>query len=176
MEIIVAFGRIEKFLNSEELDLGYIEEIPIWTKDERDGDPEAVIDCKYIDFHWQKPLETPDNDDSNKKDSPNSTKKVNQAQTESALEQPFLDQDDQTNLDLSETVLESTAFKGSTIQPAKGKQMNLQPHMSFRIQASQFKIKKGDLVMIIGEIGSGKSSLIKTLLGEMSQTITTDNL
>jgi ABC-type transport system involved in cytochrome bd biosynthesis fused ATPase/permease subunit len=54
--------------------------------------------------------------------------------------------------------------------------MNLEPHMSFRIQANQFKIKKGDLVMIIGEIGSGKSSLIKTLLGEMSQTITADNL
>lgn len=176
MEIAVAFGRIDKFLNSEELDLGYIEEIPIWVKDATDGDPDAVIDCKYIDFHWEKPPETTDNDDSNKKDSQSPTKKVKQVQTETALEQPLLDQDDQTNLDLSETHFGSIAFKGSTIQPPRGKHMNLEPHMSFRIQATQFKVKKGDLVMIIGEIGSGKSSLIKTLLGEMSQTITADNL
>jgi ABC-type multidrug transport system fused ATPase/permease subunit len=176
IEVLVAFGRIDKFLNSEELDLGYIQEIPIWVKDATHGDPDAVIDCKYIDFHWQKPLETKDNDDSNKKDIQSPIKEVEQVQTERALKLLSLDLDDQINLDLSETDFGSISSKGSTIQPPKGKQMNLDPHMSFRIQASQFKIKKGDLVMIIGEIGSGKSSLIKTLLGEMSQTVTADNL
>jgi len=41
---------------------------------------------------------------------------------------------------------------------------------SFRIKDVNLKVKKGQLIIIIGKIGSGKSSILYSLLGEMTET------
>ena len=46
-------------------------------------------------------------------------------------------------------------------------QPNIEAEKMFKFQNLDFKAKKGDLTMIIGKIGSGKSSLLYSILGEM---------
>jgi ABC-type polysaccharide/polyol phosphate transport system ATPase subunit len=40
----------------------------------------------------------------------------------------------------------------------------------FKVQDVSFKIPRGELVAVVGPVGSGKSSLLQGLIGEMRQT------
>ncbi len=45
-----------------------------------------------------------------------------------------------------------------------------QTNLSFQLRNITFSARVGDLIMIIGSVASGKSSLLMTLLGEMQIT------
>ena len=40
----------------------------------------------------------------------------------------------------------------------------------FQLRDVNLRIKPGELVMVVGRVGSGKSSLVNALLGEMEQS------
>ena len=49
-----------------------------------------------------------------------------------------------------------------------GRGVNYSDDYSFRLKNTDIKIPKGSLTFIIGRVASGKSSLLYSLLGEMS--------
>ena len=44
------------------------------------------------------------------------------------------------------------------------------PNRLQRLKDINFQVKRGELIVIVGEIGSGKSSLLAALVGEMRRT------
>lgn len=55
----------------------------------------------------------------------------------------------------------------TTVESENLDSIEVQEEKTFKFEGLNFSARKGDLVMIIGEIGSGKSSLLQAILGEM---------
>lgn len=157
-DIIMSLVRIDKFLKSEELDLGYIEE---GNKLEEDS-KRPCLKFDNVDFYWRKPYVPPK---PAVKPDPKASKKNNKKNDKKKT---------QTNAngskDLSEALLDKdTKEESITKMPTE---TDFEKEMtSFRIKDMNLTINQGQLIFIIGKIGSGKSSLLYSILGEMSESI-----
>lgn len=66
-----------------------------------------------------------------------------------------------------ESVLPTTALDDSLKQPAEKVEENEKP---FVLSDLRMKMAKGEFIAIVGRVGSGKSSLLQALTGEMRKT------
>jgi len=63
-------------------------------------------------------------------------------------------------LNLAETQSKSLANKNSAFKPKKISNIST-------LKGMNLQIKKGEFVCVIGEVGSGKSSLIQSMIGDL---------
>lgn len=138
----ISMKRLEKFLSAEEIDQSYIKQ------DYTLSNPTA-LKISNGNFSWK----------STEKKTPEATTKIKILQKDSntALELTSnMPPNDQLK-DLSETLPDSAS------QNEGGK--------AFRLQEINLEIQKGAFVAIIGDVGSGKSSLFYSLVGEMGYSV-----
>ena len=196
-DLYISLKRIDKFLRSEEIDTDYIKNIPIDSFNEsRD---EYVVNFQNIDFFWNKKSEgdcIKENDDKKKNKNGKNLKKTKDSflitkdkssRKESEIQEPLIEQQaiDNDYVRLDETITQENLFENisttydekqntATIETSKtllsDKENTKNNDITFRIKAREIVIKPRQLIMIIGKIGSGKSSLIYSQLGEMSKT------
>lgn len=157
IELQVTIDRLNDFVSCDELDTGYIKDVkyanyansksPDSEKDEIIAPEKYAIVINNGNFYWRN------------KQADNLYKQGSQKSKKQQCEQidgkekviSILDKTDYSDIE-SQCFLADPDFF----------------HTGFEINNIDLKIKKNSLTFIIGKIGSGKSSLLYSLLGEMS--------
>ncbi|KAL1918432.1 uncharacterized protein VTP21DRAFT_3092 [Calcarisporiella thermophila] len=155
----VSLGRIQEMLLSPELDTL----------------PPIVADAKYAvrvtdgEFVWESPPENPPESKSEKKKKKKLAKKQAKALGEAAADSREKKPEEVDTMDKEEhsegstTELAETDSNENTL-----KEKNEQN--DFVLRNVQLNIPRGQLVAVVGAVGSGKSSLLNALVGEMRKT------
>lgn len=189
----VSLGRIQSMLLADELEdhieTDYDSEYAIviekgrfvWEIEKKEAAPEKKEKRRW----WQRKKSTPQDSSSNT---------FNDAETESDNEeeqQPTESPPNVLKTDLSTIQVEeheqavevteshamdTAGFTGPTQSeaidtiPISRIESTPDPHRLQRLKDISFEIKRGELIVVVGEIGSGKSSLLAALVGEMRRT------
>ncbi|KAG5635613.1 hypothetical protein H0H81_010631 [Sphagnurus paluster] len=143
-DLFVALARISKFLSAEELGDYYV----------IDGSRTAAVEVDG-DFTWEVAGKIPENAELGGKETGVQKKEAeNQRKTKKGKEA--------SKKDVLPTVMEKTEIAGN-----EEKQEEEKP---FEIRNLKLSIPKGAFVAIVGRVGSGKSSILQSLIGEMRKT------
>lgn len=143
IEFLVSMERIQEFLNCEEVDLSIIETNP------SDHD-ESSIEITNSNFFWG----------------------FNKDEILERASDPKVEKEEEKSgeiqhLDSYDSVLSLTHGNRSDEALESSEGRSIQVTETICLQNIDIKIKKGDFVAIIGEVGSGKSSFIHSLIGDM---------
>jgi len=136
----VSMKRLNNLLNAKELD-----DLP-----EVNPDSEYAITIENGQFNWESA--EPDVKDAKSKDKPRDVSSSNEA---------LINSKNSSSKDISEASLEKSASDDSVNSKKQAE--------SFKLKDINIKIKKGSLTAIVGTVGSGKSSLINAIIGEMKR-------
>lgn len=139
LDMKISVTRIDKFLNSQEIDTSFIEYAPVSNLEE-----DLAINFQNANFYWRRSIK---------------------AESEEEIEDKKLEiikEERESSFISSEISIEKTSENG------EAKKENNKDPISFKINEMNQKIEKGSLTMIIGKIGSGKSSLFNSFQGEMN--------
>lgn len=190
IDLVISMNRVSKFLKSEEQDISFIKEkAPIKNLEilapeisqpeagklhimeelsqEHHEDEDIALEMRQISFFWNKQPQklTKKEKRKQKKKIKNLAKKKKKENTNYKTSLLSSNSSFQRQLGNESTLSEgllSTKPELSTKNPDEEKK-------SFELKNINLKIEKGKLVFIIGQIGSGKSSLLYSILGEMSK-------
>ena len=140
----VALKRINTFLNAEEI-TNYVD-------NDYDKENALIIEGKPS-FAWDIEKEEEDDDklDKKKKKKDVDKKKKDTAKNSSSIANEEKNMQNGNNKDISGNGLNNGDAKKEI----------------FNLKDIEFKVKKGSFTAVIGQVGSGKSSLISAILGEM---------
>lgn len=141
LDVKVSFDRIQSFLLAQEL---RPERVGCLSKGEKEA--QTVLSLRQGDFVWENIQEEEGKDKGERKGKGKKGKKAKRKG----------EKDDSRSL-LGGSLLEGDSI---TEEPAK--------EWLFRITPGDLRIKEGSLVFVIGKTGSGKSSLLYSLCGEMN--------
>lgn len=154
VDLFVSFGRIEFFLTMEEVNFDFVTFVKeIEEENDQiislDGQGKNCLEIKNGNFGWE--------------DTKNLTKKQKSKKTNQKGKM--------TQNSLNETLLSST---GSSEIPdltltseTPNENHDILNQAAFSLKSINLSIPKGSLTIILGKIGSGKSSLLYSLLSEM---------
>ena len=172
LEMTVSLKRLNTFLDADEIKADFIEHIA-------PGEPIA-LELEFGSFYWNKLDEKIMQE---RRDRARKEKKAIRGKIRKMDNHNFLNNDD-LMLDRSE---KSTTVMNSVYSDSIGSQsvssvshlknQNLRgslmlqgnTNMAFELRDLEMAIPRGQLTIIFGEIGSGKSSIFYALLGEMQQ-------
>ena len=146
IECGVSLKRIEKFLLSEEVDNSYI-------KCNNDALNSIAIQVKNGNFSWRSKSDQTEDISTASSTTPQQIELSSDSIQKSK---------DEKNLGYSQI---DALPEGEAVGDS----------FSFELKEINLTINKGEFIAIIGEIGSGKSSLFYSLAGEMAQNITDDH-
>jgi ATP-binding cassette, subfamily C (CFTR/MRP), member 1 len=88
---------------------------------------------------------------------------------------PEVEDDDDTDQKIADTEWKATLLQEQIndaegrLAVAKGRDLNIQSSLNFALARINLSVKEGELIAVIGGVGSGKSSLLKALMGNLSQ-------
>ena len=146
----VSVTRLNKFLNSSQLDT-YI------TRNESDTD---AINIEGGVFVWESDTKKEEDDDKTTEDETNkTTEETNQEDIEKKL----------VNGAATELKNGNGAAKNGNANASNGSKI-------ITLNGINLTVKKGSLVAIVGHVGSGKSSLLSAILGDMERVEGTVNV
>ena len=155
IDLIVSINRIQNFLQSDEIEFDWIENI-----DQQNFESvkrqKITLYLQNGNFEWNK-MEY-------------SKKPIRKREAKESKENEKTSVGRETMLTVvSQTMKnESAQLKQSLIQDDINQTtIDKEGHISFRLQNINLKINKGELIFVMGKVGSGKSSLLYALLGEM---------
>ena len=116
----------------------------------------TFIELSKLPYKRNEFLSSDESDEENNKK--NDKKKINKIENEKNPEkdEEIKDQEDDEDEENEEDVLSANSFH-----------KNLNPKKLYALKNINFTVKEGEFVCIIGEVGSGKSSLIQALLNNM---------
>ena len=143
-EVSIAVNRLNKLLDFEEIDLSQIKNI------EPPLNPNSAIEMRNASFYWK--LKPPSEDDKNKNKEDAESKKKQEKDGYDSITNIVLEENDTS--DLNDSLLEKKQEEGSG--------------SSYEINIDQLQVLKGNVTFLIGKIGSGKSSLLYAIMGDMS--------
>lgn len=170
-DLIIGARRISNFLRSKELEIHRV-------KQEMDPENEFAIEVTEGSFFWDKKISKEDAEkvkkeeekkkkvakkrakNKKKRDKKLAKKLKNNRSNRSVTNSTTLTTTSQVTL--RQTLLSQVTLDEKGDIPTQG-----EVEKKFRFEGINFRARKGDLTMIIGKIGSGKSSLLYSLLGEM---------
>ena len=138
----VSFKRINRFMRNFELDPENV------TKESNKKKDTAVV-VTDGNFHWDE--STFEIEDNSKKDKKNGKKDAKNGDVKPKGDENGIVEDD-----------ENTKMINGDAQDTKEKE-------SFKLNDINLSIKKGKLCAVVGTVGSGKSSFLSALLGEMDK-------
>lgn len=180
VELRVSLGRLNAFLDADELNTEFIE------KSQNQNAPFA-LELEFGNFFWNKMdekamKEKKDKAQKEKRERRGKLKKVQKAILDN--NELLIDRSVRANSVVSDIQSQQGSISGSVLggqsiaSTSRLKQRTLvgslreaggENKMAFQLKELEISIPKGQLTMIFGEIGQGKSSLFYALLGEMSQ-------
>ena len=138
-----SINRIQEFLLAEE-----IQDEVEWDYSTKD----AVV-LKNADFTWERtPTQDPDDTPGKPSHSPKQTKEAAKAQKKTQKAKAKHDEDDQAAVSSPDT--------SSTVEEEE----------PFKLRGIDLTIGRNELLAVIGTVGSGKSSLLAALAGDMRRT------
>ncbi|ORX52518.1 P-loop containing nucleoside triphosphate hydrolase protein [Piromyces finnis] len=150
MDAKVAMKRLSNLLNAKELD-----DLP-----EIDVTSDNAISIKDGQFNWESVKSDVNNKNSKSKDKiskeKNKKAKTNQGSSSASALINNKSTEDITNANLKKNVQETDSEEENSAD-------------SFKLHDINIKIKKNSLTAIVGTVGSGKSSLINAIIGEMKR-------
>lgn len=173
MEFTVSMKRIQKFLNAEEIHPGLIQEKPMIGA-------LTAISVNDSNFSWGGEKINKDDEDDKKKGKDGKEKgspKLNGKQTEKQPEKQSShsypkyvainedgsdDEESKQGLDVTQTT--------DSVSESEGDSETDKPHKIrdlINLKSIGLEVEQGEFICIIGEVGSGKSSLISSLLGDL---------
>lgn len=181
VDLNVSNNRIKKYLNSDEIDNSWIEERGTVVNDETDHesymgsiyseergskiDPESnyafILENGY--FEWNKKIVEKKNTEE-EEEKEEKKKKTNV----SIVTVSKSGRDSLTDKFLSGHTASSNDTRSRILNQISEEEKNI----SFRLIDINMKIPKGKLIFVIGKVGSGKSSLLYSILGEMKMSTT----
>ncbi|KAG0031446.1 hypothetical protein BGZ81_001224 [Podila clonocystis] len=144
----VAFGRLREFLNSEEVDDENV------VRDEDSPAADFAYEIKDGTFGWYSPESIQISLERQKQEA---AEKVKAAAKENK---------GQKTEKLSEKSAEDATTSDSTVEKKDGSSPSSES-MGPVLHDIQLKVQRGSLTAVVGRVGSGKSSLVGALLGEM---------
>lgn len=176
LEFRVSLKRLNIFLEADELKNDYIERI-------QQDDNLKALEMEHGNFYWNKMdeklmAERRERAKKNKKKVRGKIKKLRMLNNNEELMVGGEDRAFSHVMSATESVLsdtQSTATRSiNSIARTKRtlarslREGNAEARIAFQLRDIEFAIEKGQLIMIFGEIGAGKSSLFYSMLGEMS--------
>ena len=169
IDLIVSLNRIEKFLRSEELDDTFMHEIKERAMrhmdEEEDDDEEVALEINNATFFWD--TEAPKDEQEEKRKLQKKLKKKMKKNKKKAVGER---QQELTSSTLTENLItERGDDNDAGDRNREDAPIPERKKYGFELKNLNLKILKGKLVMVIGKIGSGKSSLLYSMLGEMSK-------
>ena len=150
MQTIVSGKRINFFLLSEEIDDSYIQRLPD-TKDSKGSDKDVVIEISKANMYW-----------------------INKASEKLYLEEKGR-VDETKNKDGQDKKAEKNdkpqeqpkALREPLLDPKMRELEEVQVQYELALKDVNLSVTRGKCVAVIGKIGSGKTSLLSALVGEM---------
>lgn len=174
IEVRVSMDRLNSFLDAEEIKTEFIEKNP-------NADGTFALEMEFGNFYWVK---TDEKMMKEKRDKARKEKKTIRVKTKNLQRQinnndMLLMQETQSekSVSVAMSVVSDGAFRTSSVHSvSKMRQRTLvgslkedgDKKMDFELKEVEFAIPKGQLTIIFGKSGSGKSSLLYALLGEMN--------
>merc|ERR1712142_303617 len=144
----VSIKRINKFMRSEELD-------PTSVVKNAKSDNSDAISVSNASFNWGEKDENESTKNDNKKD-----KKGKKKDNKNGVV---------ANGDAKPEAANGKHVDGEEMKPLNGNANKVQVE-PFSLKNIDLKIPKGSLCAVVGTVGSGKSSLLSALLGEMERS------
>ncbi|ORX67698.1 hypothetical protein BCR32DRAFT_297543 [Anaeromyces robustus] len=151
----VSMKRLSKLLNAKEID-----DLPIMDKNH-----EYAVTIENGEFNWESaiPEEGNDDDDDKPKGKPkNNEGKTKGSSADTLVESNTTDITDNIKQNKEQKPIESNTTLNEAVPVKK-------PVESFKLHDININIKKQSLTAIVGAVGSGKSSLINAIIGEMKR-------
>jgi ABC-type glutathione transport system ATPase component len=147
--------RLDKFLRRRELeqrsDITHNQEAPHAQVLDRSSDGANLLSIVNGVFEW----EARDHDEDDEDAATTEDGKAEKAAKPTSGARPALGEDDTALLlDMDDQPLEEMATKRPPSEPFKLSKINME-------------VRRGELVTVIGRVGSGKTSLLNSMLGEM---------
>ena len=155
VQLQVSMKRIQKFLDSDEVDVDKL----VNQKDISEKNRFDAVSITNKSFTWginKKKDEDEDKDEGKKKKS----KKEKKASKKGKKSDPMTDKLIETN---SAESLESSSSGSAEKKDRSGCQLE----NIITLKDISINVKHGEFVCVIGDVGSGKSSLLHTLIGDM---------
>ncbi|KZS90158.1 multidrug resistance-associated ABC transporter [Sistotremastrum niveocremeum HHB9708] len=147
-DAVVALGRISKFLLAEEIDEPYT----------IDRESDWAVEA-YGDFTW----ETAD-----KGDAPDKKAKKSPGGSDGAKKGKKEKKEKKAKKGAKDSILPTVTSQGLASEGTpKGKEKGDEP---FALKDLSFRVPKGAFVALVGRVGSGKSSVLQSLIGEMRKS------
>jgi energy-coupling factor transporter ATP-binding protein EcfA2 len=196
-EAKISFDRLNKFLRRKELDkiaTHQAIELAASTRDNDDDEgedenndsevvakkkdeDEARVMIKIVDggFEWEKTQDDADEEEEERKKKEEKEKEKNEgdalATAKKAKRTPTSDDDDDDDVadgDEEDATLLTNMERGG-LDCDEGDEGEGGDHGGFRLHVINVEVKRGELVAVIGRVGSGKTSLLNSMLGEMKR-------
>ncbi len=117
------------------------------TTPDQDGRPDSAICIEDGRFEWEQFEEDEDN--------------KNEGEKENDDSRPLLDRPIQADI---------TSSEAQELLSAEAETEDQEVAASFQLQGINVEVMRGELVAIVGPVGSGKTSLLNCMLGEMKRT------
>ncbi|RDB25946.1 Multidrug resistance-associated protein 1 [Hypsizygus marmoreus] len=156
-DALVALGRISKFLSAEELAEPYVIDPSLSTAIDVDGDFSWETAGKLPEDH--KPQSDGDKAGEKDKEKPKDKKAK---------------KDKKTGKDKDVLPLTTDGFSADAAENENEKgpvnESKEEEEKPFELKNLKFSVPKGSFVAIVGRVGSGKSSVLQALIGEMRRT------
>jgi ATP-binding cassette subfamily C (CFTR/MRP) protein 1 len=151
----ISILRLNKFLRREELP-----PVKLKTPDSLNGeDEDVVLSMKDAEFEWLVDEDPEEDEDEDSKDKKDKKKK-------SSVDEVELEGFEMIGIPGTSEGSNSSSKSESGKQLEKEKEQKL----AFKLKGLNCEVKRGQLIAIIGRVGSGKSSMLSAMLGEMKQT------
>ncbi|CAI2359203.1 unnamed protein product [Moneuplotes crassus] len=163
-EFLVSMRRIEKFLQCDEINPNIVEMNNEYCKEK-----EIDILIENANFTWAGSKVKEKEKDEDKKDTKEKKNKEEEKEDkkkDKASKKTYTINEEYQSLDMDDIedgLNTSTNTTTSTSSDSKNKKLT----DSIELKDINLKIHKGEFICIIGEVGSGKSSLLSAILGDM---------
>ncbi|KAF5370913.1 hypothetical protein D9615_009789 [Tricholomella constricta] len=154
-DLLVALGRISKFLSAEELGDYYAIDESLPNAVDVDGD-----------FTWETAGKMSDN----AKPSLTDEKETEKKKEEKKGKQKKKEKKEKGKKAKNKDILPTTLEKVEPPQGEEDKENAKEEEKPFELKNLKLSVPKGAFVAIVGRVGSGKSSVLQSLIGEMRKT------
>src|SRR3990167_220164 len=172
IEVRVSIDRLNSFLDAEEIKSEFIEKNP-------NPDSTFALEMEFGNFYWVKTDEKLMKEKRDKARKQKKTVRIKAKQIQKQInnnDMLLLDQSEKS-VSVAMSVASDGNFRTSSVHSvSKLRQRTLvgslkedgEKKLDFELKEIEFVIPKGQLTIIFGKSGSGKSSLLYALLGEMN--------
>lgn len=164
LQFTVSMRRIEKFLLTDEIHLSIVQDK---SPEANNRDLDILIENAYFSWGGKKSEETKKGAKGKEKDKPlkdtGRSESISSEKSEKKNAKYGINEEGESDSESNEESKASTASDSELSDDPK----NIRVMESIQITDLNLQIHKGEFICVIGAVGSGKSSLIHALLGDM---------